>query len=69
MNKSKKVLDLGMYTGYSALACAEALPEDGVVVSCEFQPYLEDFAKALFAKSPHGKKILIRMGKYHITIT
>ena len=68
MNKAKKVLDLGMYTGYSALACAEALPDDGCVISCELEPYLENFARNLFAKSPHGKKIQIHMGKYRANI-
>ena len=56
------MLELGMYTGYGALAFAEAIPEDGVVVTCEIDPYLESFAKDLFSKSPHGKKIQIRIG-------
>ena len=63
MNKAKRVLELGMYTGYSALACAEVLPEDGEVVTCEMEPYLENIAKGFFANSPHGKKINIRIGK------
>ena len=63
MNKAKRVLELGMYTGYSALACAEMLPEDGEVVTCEMEPYLENIAKGFFANSPHGKKINIRIGK------
>ena len=62
MHKATKVLDIGMYTGYSALACAEVLPECGEVVTCEFEPYLEELAKELFSKSPHGKKIQVRMG-------
>lgn len=32
---AKKVLDIGTFTGYSALAFAEALPEDGMVVTLE----------------------------------
>ena len=62
MQKAKRVLEIGMYTGYSALASAEALPEDGEVVTCEVDPYLEEFAKRSFARSPHGKKIKIRLG-------
>ena len=52
-----------MFTGYSALACAEVLPEDGEVVTCEFDPYLENVARNFFNRSPHGKKIDIRLGK------
>ena len=63
MNKAKRVLELGMYTGYSALACAEVLLEDGEVVTCEMEPYLENIAKEFFANSPHGKKINIRIGR------
>ena len=62
MQKAKRVLELGMYTGYSALACAEVLPEDGEVVTCEVDPYLEGVAKGFFEKSPHGRKIQIRLG-------
>lgn len=62
MQKAKRVLELGMYTGYSALACSEVLPEDGEVVTCEVDPYLEGVAKEFFAKSPHGRKIQIRLG-------
>lgn len=64
MSKAKTVLEIGMFTGYAALACAEVLPEDGTVTTLEFDPFLEDIAKHFFAKSPHGKKISIRIGKY-----
>lgn len=63
MSKAKRVLEIGMFTGYSALACAEVLPADGTVTTLEFDPFLEEVAKTFFAKSPHGKKINIRMGK------
>lgn len=62
MTKAKRVLEIGMFTGYAALACAEALPEDGAVVTCEFDPYLEGVAREFFSRSPHGKKIDIRIG-------
>ena len=62
MSKAKRVLELGMYTGYSALACAEILPDNGEVVTCEINPYLENMAKGLFENSPHGRKISIRIG-------
>lgn len=62
MSNAKRVLELGMYTGYSALACAEALPDDGEVITCEFDPYLENLVKEYTSKSVHGRKISIRIG-------
>lgn len=51
-----------MFTGYGALSVAEALPEDGCVIACELEPYLKEFAKPIFDKSPHGKKITVKIG-------
>lgn len=62
MTKAKRVLEIGMFTGYTALAMAEALPEDGEVVTCELDPFLEGLAREFFEKSPHAKKITIKTG-------
>lgn len=62
MTRAKKVLDIGMFTGYSALAMAEALPPDGRLVACEVDRYVADFAQALFQNSPHGAKIHVELG-------
>lgn len=62
MTGAKRVLEIGTFTGYAALACAEALPEDGTVTTCEFDPYLEKIAKEFFSRSPHGKKITLKIG-------
>lgn len=61
MTRSRSVLDIGMFTGYSALAMAEALPPDGRLVACEVDQYVADFAQALFQDSPHGKKIRVEV--------
>lgn len=61
MTRSRSVLDIGMFTGYSALAMAEALPPDGRLVACEVDRYVADFAQALFQNSPHGKKICVEV--------
>lgn len=62
MVRAQRVLDIGMFTGYSALAMAEALPADGSLIACEVDAYVADFAQALFDRSPHGSKIQIRLG-------
>jgi caffeoyl-CoA O-methyltransferase len=62
MTRAKRILDIGMFTGYSALAMAEALPEDGCLVACEIDPYAAQFAEHLFQRSPHGYKIKVEVG-------
>ena len=59
---AKSVLEIGMFTGYSALTMAEALPADGHIVTMELNPETIKFASKYFAKSEHGKKIEIKEG-------
>ena len=60
--QAERVLEIGMFTGYSALCFAEALPEKGRVVTCEVDEASAAVARRFFAQSPHGRKIEIRMG-------
>ncbi len=62
MTGAKRILEVGMFTGYSALAMAEALPEDGEILACEIDQYVTDFARACFDQSPHGSKIKVEVG-------
>lgn len=62
MTRAQSVLDIGMFTGYSALAMAEALPEGGRLVACEVDQYVADLAQALFQASPQGAKISVQVG-------
>lgn len=62
MIKAKRVLEIGMFTGYGALAMAEALPADGKLIACEVDPYTAEFGKAAFRESPHGEKIQVEIG-------
>src|SRR5438067_8873731 len=41
---------------------AEGLPEDGELITCDIDPKAEAMAKRYFDKSPHGRKIKIRIG-------
>ncbi|WP_088240113.1 O-methyltransferase [Calothrix rhizosoleniae] len=61
MTGAKRILEVGMFTGYSALAMAEALPEDGHMVACEVDQYVADFARSCFDESPDGSKIKIEI--------
>lgn len=60
--RAKRVLEIGMFTGYSALCFAEALPDDGSVITCEIDEPSAAMARQYFPRSPHGHKISIRMG-------
>jgi caffeoyl-CoA O-methyltransferase len=57
-----RVLEIGMFTGYSALMMAEGLPENGRLITCDVDPKAEQIARRCFAESPHGHKIEIRLG-------
>ena len=60
--QATSVLEIGMFTGYSALCFAEALPADGTVITCEVDEESATLARRYFARSTIGKKIEVRMG-------
>jgi caffeoyl-CoA O-methyltransferase len=60
--RATRVLEIGMFTGYSALSMAEALPDGGQVTTCEIDPQPAAVARKYFARSPHGRKIDVKMG-------
>jgi caffeoyl-CoA O-methyltransferase len=51
-----------MFTGYSALCFAEALPANGTVVTCEINEESAAVARRYISQAPFGSKISIRMG-------
>tara|TARA_B100000035_G_scaffold205359_1_gene175597 strand:- start:3641 stop:4462 length:822 start_codon:yes stop_codon:yes gene_type:complete len=59
---AKKILELGLFSGYSALAMAEGLPDHGKLISCEIDPYAAAFARSYLDSTPYGKKVQIRLG-------
>lgn len=59
---AKHVLEFGTYTGYSALAMAEALPADGSVTTLDIDPENTAIAQKHWAQSPHGSKIHLHLG-------
>ena len=60
---AKNVIEVGMFTGYSALKMAEVLPEDGEVHTCELMEKHVKTAQSFFNRSPHGSKVHIHKGK------
>lgn len=62
MTNARRILEIGMFTGYSTLAWAEALPKDGRIVTCDINPETTEIARRYFAESPHAQKIEIKLG-------
>lgn len=60
---AKRVLELGTFSGFSALAMASALPEGGEVITCDIDERPLTYARKAWDASPHGKKIQFRLGK------
>lgn len=58
----KKALELGTFTGYSALCIAEGLPEDGTLTTIEIEDELEEPILEAFAESDFGHKINLKIG-------
>lgn len=63
LKQPKRALEIGMFTGYSALSIAEGMPADGKLICCETNPRAIDFAKTFFDRSEHGHKIDVIFGR------
>jgi caffeoyl-CoA O-methyltransferase len=59
---ARRVVEIGTFTGYSALSMAEGLPDDGELITCDINPEAARVAQSFFDRSPHGKKISLRLG-------
>lgn len=60
--RAKRVLEIGTFTGFSALMMAAALPDDGRIITCDVDADAIAFARGFFDRSPHGRKIDVRQG-------
>ena len=60
---AERVLEIGMFTGYSTLKMAEALPDDGEIHSCELMQKHIDTAKRWFQQSRVNHKIHVHHGE------
>jgi O-methyltransferase len=59
---AKRCLEIGTYTGYSALAVALALPKDGKIVCCDLSEEWTSVGKPFWKKAGVEKKIDLRIG-------
>ena len=62
MIQPKRILELGTFTGYSALCLAEGLTEDGELVTIEHNDELEDAIRRNLSLTPLGEKIKLVIG-------
>ena len=58
----RRVLEIGTFTGYSALSIAEGLPDDAVVDTIEIDFEKEDELRETFAASPWGSRVRLHIG-------
>lgn len=66
---ARSVIEVGTYSGYSALSMAAGLPDDGTLITCDIDPVATAVAQRYFDRSPHGHKIELRLGPAIDTIT
>lgn len=59
---ARRILEIGTFTGFSGLSMAEALPDDGELLTCDVDPKATSIARSFFDRTPHGKKIRILLG-------
>jgi predicted O-methyltransferase YrrM len=57
-----RTLEIGTYTGYSALCLAEGLGAEGKLITIDINEELEDQVRGYFAESPFGVKIDYKIG-------
>ena len=62
MIRPKRILELGTFTGYSALCLAEGLTEDGMLLTIEHNDEMEEAIRRNLALSPLGEKIHLVIG-------
>lgn len=62
ITRSRKILEIGTFTGYSALCMASALPDDGELLTYEINDELEDFTRPWIEASPWARKIDFKIG-------
>jgi caffeoyl-CoA O-methyltransferase len=61
-SRPRRVLELGTYSGYSALSMAAGLPEGGHIDTCEVDERHAEVARRYIDRSPHADRITVHVG-------
>jgi len=64
LSAARRIVDIGTFTGYSALAMAEVMPDDGELLTVEKNEDHARIAQAFFDRSPGGAKIILRRARH-----
>ena len=62
MINAKRIVEVGTFTGYSALQMAEAITDNGEIHTCELMKKHVKTARSFFNRSKYGSKITIHQG-------
>ena len=62
LSGARRILEIGTFTGYSALSMASALPSDGRLITCEISAERAEVARRHLDSSPWGDRVEIRVG-------
>lgn len=59
---ARRVLEIGTFSGYSALSLAAGLGPEGIVITCDVNPEAVEMARRHIAASPYGGRIEVKLG-------
>jgi len=63
MLQPTRILEIGTYTGYSAICLASGLPKGGVIHTIDHNPEMEDFTRSFFQKAGLTQKVSYHIGE------
>ncbi|MEX0771243.1 MAG: class I SAM-dependent methyltransferase [Balneolaceae bacterium] len=68
IGRFSRILEIGTFTGYSAITMADVLPDNGEVLTLELNERYRDVSEPFFKKEPYNKKIRQIMGDARETL-